>query len=207
VALVFEHGDFTAGDTAAVAEALRYHLPGLLFAAVDQLLIFAFYARKDTLTPALVGVGTTVLYAVVTIALSGLGLLTLPLLILVNSFKWAAHAVAMLVLTWRRLGSLRGQGIWGVIVRATLVSLAMAMCVWGTTELLGPVGSRGLLGELLIVGGAGAVGAAIYGLLALALGMEEIHLLRAALVDGIRRLTALKRPVIIAPPEETKDRE
>ncbi|MBN1179466.1 MAG: murein biosynthesis integral membrane protein MurJ, partial [Anaerolineae bacterium] len=45
VALVFEHGDFTPADTLAVAEALRYHLVGLIFAAVDQLLIFAFYAR------------------------------------------------------------------------------------------------------------------------------------------------------------------
>ena len=58
VALVFEHGDFNPADTLATAEALRYALLGLLFTAVDQPLIFAFYARKDTLTPALVGEST-----------------------------------------------------------------------------------------------------------------------------------------------------
>ena len=55
VALVFEHGVFTSGDTAATAQVLRFYLFGLTFAAIDQPLIFAFYARKDTLTPALVG--------------------------------------------------------------------------------------------------------------------------------------------------------
>ncbi|NLE46654.1 MAG: murein biosynthesis integral membrane protein MurJ, partial [Chloroflexi bacterium] len=65
VALVFEHGQFTAADTLATVDALRCHLVGLIFAAVDQPLVFAFYARKDTWTPALVGVGTVVMYVVI----------------------------------------------------------------------------------------------------------------------------------------------
>jgi putative peptidoglycan lipid II flippase len=191
VALVFEHGDFTAADTLAVAEALRYHLLGLVFAAVDQLLIFAFYARKDTLTPALVGVGTTVLYAATTILLSWLGVLTLPLLILINSLKWAAHAFSMLVLTRRRLGSLGDPGIWKLALKATFASLVMAAGVWSLTSVLASVAPPGAVGELLIVGGAGGAGAALYVLLAVALRVEEIHLLRLVLAPTLRRLTRL----------------
>jgi putative peptidoglycan lipid II flippase len=207
VALVFEHGDFTAADTVAVAEALRYHLLGLIFAAVDQLLIFAFYARKDTLTPALVGVGATVFYAAATLLLAGLGLLNLPLLILMNSLKWAAHALTMLLLTRRRLGGLGDEAIWPTLLGASLASVVMGGVVWGTIQLLGHVTPAGLVGEMVIVAGAGGLGALVYAILALILRIEEIHLLRAAFVDGWQRLTGGKRTVIIASSEEMTDRE
>ena len=187
VALVFEHGGFTRADTLAVAEALRCHLPGLLFAAVDQVLIFAFYARKDTWTPALVGIGTTVLYALTAVALATAGVLTLPLLVLVNSGKWTAHALTMLCLTHRRLGGLGASGIWGLLVRVTIASLALMLTAWGVAHWLEPQFGPGLWGELLIVGGAGGAGVAIYLLLSLALRVEELHLLRAALTDALYR--------------------
>ena len=57
VRLVFEHGAFTPGDTVITALALRLYLIGLPFAAIDLLLVYAFYAQQDTLTPALVGRG------------------------------------------------------------------------------------------------------------------------------------------------------
>jgi len=170
-----------------VAEALRCHLPGLLFAAVDQVLIFAFYARKDTLTPALVGVGTTVLYALTAIALAAAGVLTLPLLVLVNSGKWTAHALTMLYLTRRRLGGLGASGVWGLLVRVTVASLALAAAAWGVARLLGAWVGSGLLGELVLVGGAGGAGVAVYVLLSLAMRVEEVHLLRAALADALLR--------------------
>ncbi|MGD1992369.1 MAG: murein biosynthesis integral membrane protein MurJ [Anaerolineae bacterium] len=207
VALVFEHGDFTTSDTAAVSEALRYHLLGLIFAAVDQLLIFAFYARKDTLTPALVGVGATVFYAAATLLLAGLGLLNLPLLILMNSLKWAAHALTMLLLTRRRLGELGDQAIWATLLNASLASAVMGGAVWGTIRLVTGVAPAGVVGEMLVVAVAGGVGALIYIVLALILRIEEIHLLRAAFVDGWQRLTRAKRTVIIASSEEIADRE
>ena len=192
VALIFEHGDFTPADTLATAGALRYALLGLLFAAVDQPLIFAFYARKNTLTPALVGVGTTLLYAVTALALQGVGILNLPLLVLVNSLKLTAHALAMLVLTRRRLGGLGGHSLWSLTLKVVLASLVMAGVAWGVTRALSPP-PPGLLGELLVVGGAGGAGVAIYALLALALRVEEIRLIRAAVADGLNRLTGTGR--------------
>jgi len=193
VALILEHGQFSAADTLATAETLRCALLGLLFTAVDQPLIFAFYARKDTLTPALVGVGTTLLYVVMALVPWRLGVLTLPLLVLINSLKLTTHALAMLVLTRRRLGGLGGYGMPWFILKATLASLVMAAAVWGVSRALADVTPGGLAGELVLVGGAGGVGVLVYGLLALVLRIKEVHLLRFAARDGLRRLTGGRR--------------
>ncbi|OQY24285.1 MAG: murein biosynthesis integral membrane protein MurJ [Anaerolineaceae bacterium 4572_32.2] len=193
IALSFEHGDFTPADTVATAAALRCALLGLLFAAIDQPLIFAFYARKDTLTPALVGVGTTFLYVAMALVPWRMGALTLPLLVLVNSLKLAAHALAMLALTRRRLGGLGDHGLWPLVLKAALASLAMAALTGGVMRFLAASAPPGLVGELLVVGGAGGVGVVVYGLLALALRIKEIHLLRAVVGDGLNRLTGAGR--------------
>jgi putative peptidoglycan lipid II flippase len=188
IALIFERGKFAPADTLATSEVLQYSLLGLLAAAVDQPLIFAFYARKDTLTPALVGVGTTILYVMVAVGAAGLGVLTLPLLVLINALKLAAHALTMLVLARLRLGGLGGHGLWALAVKATLASLVMALVAWGVMRALTQVALDGWLGNLLVVGGAGGVGAAIYGLLVWLFRFEEIHLLRATIRDALRRL-------------------
>ncbi len=64
VALLFQHGAFTAHDTQMTVLALRWYLVGLPFAAVDLLLVYAFYARQDTFTPALIGVFSLAVYMV-----------------------------------------------------------------------------------------------------------------------------------------------
>jgi putative peptidoglycan lipid II flippase len=188
IALIFEHGDFTPEDTVATSMALQYSLLGLLAAAVDQPLIFAFYARKDTLSPALVGVGTTILYVVSTAVAAGLGALTLPLLVLLNALKLTAHALTMLVLARIRLGGLGDHGLWALAFKAILASIPMALATWGTMNALTAMAPSSGVGNTLIVGGAGATGGVIYLLLGLALKLDEIHLLRAAARDGLRRL-------------------
>jgi putative peptidoglycan lipid II flippase len=192
IALVFERGKFTLADTLATSEALRYSLLGLLAYAVDQPLIFAFYARKDTLTPALAGVGTTILYVMVAAGIAELGMLTLPLLVLINALKLAAHALTMLVLTRLRLGGLGRHGLWALAAKASLASLAMALVAWGVMQALVQVPVGGWPGNLLVVAGAGGTGAAIYGFLIWLFKFDEVHLLRATVRDALRRLTGRK---------------
>ncbi|MDQ6661467.1 MAG: MATE family efflux transporter, partial [Chloroflexota bacterium] len=55
MALIFEHGDYVAHNIALDAIALQNYAYQLPFIAIDQLLISAFYARKNTLIPVLVG--------------------------------------------------------------------------------------------------------------------------------------------------------
>jgi len=111
IALAFQHGSkFHAYQTAQTAAALQYYTPGLAFAAVDQLLIFAFYAKNDTKTPVVVGVISIVCYLVV--ALATLHPLSFRGLALADSAKQLSHAVVLYVLLRRwqgRIGGLRGH--------------------------------------------------------------------------------------------------
>jgi putative peptidoglycan lipid II flippase len=175
VALLYQHGNFDAHDTAQTALALRYYLLGLIFAAIDLPLIFAFYARKDTLTPALVGVLGVMVYLVVALSLiRPLGMIGL---ILANSAQLTIHALIMLVLLQRRLGGLGEQGIMALACKALFASLVMG----GMTYLVLNGLQRGfdvdtLLGKIVIVSGAGGVGLVTYlGMIAL-LRVKEARL-------------------------------
>ena len=188
VALVFEHGTFGAADTVATVAALRFHLIGLIFAAVDQPLIFAFYARKDTWTPAIVGVATVALYVLMALLPTLLVPLTLNRLILANSLKWAAHALIMLALLRRRTGGLGEHRVWGLVARTSAASAAMGGLVYLTLHLIDPATPGGLMGEILLVVGGGLAGGLSYGALAMLLRIEEVSLLVRAFADWARRL-------------------
>jgi putative peptidoglycan lipid II flippase len=146
VGLVFEHGAFTANDTRETAQALRYYLLGTGFAAIDQPLIFAFYARKNTLLPNLVAVAGLGIYLMVALALlPAFGYLGL---VLANSAQLAGHAVLMLLFTGSRLGGLAGTGLG-----ETTLKLLGAGAVMGAVVYVMPVPLvvGGIAGELLQV--------------------------------------------------------
>jgi putative peptidoglycan lipid II flippase len=185
VALLFQHGNFDAHDTAQTAMALRYYLLGLTFAAIDLPLVFAFYARKDTLTPALVGVLGVVVYLVV--ALSLIRTLGMIGLILANSAQLTVHALTMLVLLQRRLGGLGGHGIMRLAFKTLLASLVMGGITYLALRGLQTVFDvNTLVGKLVVVGGAGGVGLATYlGMIAL-LRVEEARLVGGMIWRKVR---------------------
>jgi putative peptidoglycan lipid II flippase len=189
VALVFEHGGFTRADTLATVGALRCHLVGLIFAAVDQPLIFAFYARKDTWTPALVGVATVALYVVMALGPALFLPLTLNGLVLANSLKWAAHALIMFAILQRSMGGVRGHGIWRLVIKAVVASAVMGGVVYLAVDQLAGVVPAGLIGEVLLVGAGGLAGTVAYGAQAVLMRMEEVGLLARAVMEWFRRLT------------------
>lgn len=182
IALIFEHGAFQPYDTSHTAQALRWYLLGLPFAAIDQPIIFAFYARKDTKTPVLVGVFSVLVYLVVALAtIRPMGMIGL---VFANSVQWASHALVMLVLAHRRLGLLRGQGLILALGKALLAATVMALMAYGAARGLEAFVGGGLLGETLIVVGAGGVGFLTYTLLILVLRSEEAGLV-IELVRGV----------------------
>jgi putative peptidoglycan lipid II flippase len=171
VALAFEHGDFLPSDTAVTATVLRLYLIGLPFAAADQLLIFAFYARKNTLAPALVGVLSVVVYLIVAVALlKPMGLYSL---MVADSVKHMTHAAVMTFLLQRQ-GGIR-DGITLTTGKAIAASLVMGLAVWGVTQTLS--WSGGTFGRLLLVGAGGATGLFTYGLVISWLRVTEVQLL------------------------------
>jgi putative peptidoglycan lipid II flippase len=186
VALLYEHGDFVAYDTEMTALALQYYLLGLPFAAIDLLLVFAFYARQDTLTPSLIGVGTVVVYLAAAIALMPIfGLFSL---MIADSLKQLLHMLIAALILGKRLDGLGKDGIRRTLGLTLSAVAVMGLAAYGAllgVERLLPGG--GGLAELLAVAVPGLVGVALYlGMITL-LRVEEVRQLWAAIRRRIMR--------------------
>jgi putative peptidoglycan lipid II flippase len=181
VRLIFEHGDFLPADTTATAWVLRLYLLGVVWAAIDQPLVFAFYARKDTLSPALVGVICVGIYLGAALVPTLLRPLLLGDLVLANAVQLTSHAVIMLYLLRRVTGGLGGRGIGATAFKAVLASLGLAAAALGGLWVVKAVGGpAGLLGEALAVAAPGAAGLVAYGGLIALLRVPEAQMIFAA---------------------------
>lgn len=180
VALIFQRGEFLPADTTATVEALRFSILGLVFAALDQPLIFAFYARKDTWTPALVGVGTVVLYIALAVVPTLFGQPRLWALILANSFKLMAHALLMLYLFTRKVGSLRPHRVGHTTLLALAAAIVMTLPIIGILFILKDVVPPGAVGYLIRTVAAALAGGGVYFLLLRVMNVKELALLQQA---------------------------
>ncbi len=174
IALLFEHGAFTATDTQITATALRLYLPGLPFAALDLLLVYAFYARQDTLTPALVGALSLLVYILIAIALfPALGLFSL---MIADSVKHIIHATLCGIILVRRVEGLGQQRFWLTLGKSGLASLVTGLVVWLLLPTLAQLtGTGNTLAELLLVLVAGGLSALCFALMAWALRLHELR--------------------------------
>jgi putative peptidoglycan lipid II flippase len=149
---------------------------------------FAFYAKQDTMTPALVGLVAAGIYVLAALLPTLFGTLTLNGLILANSIQWASHALIMMWLFNRRMGGLRGYGMQSLLAKTLLASAGMGAVTWLVAEMLAQaLLPGGLLYEFIVVGGAAAIGFAIY--------VALMALLRAdsgPLIEGLLR----RRPTL-----------
>jgi len=172
VTLLFQHGEFSAQDTDITALVLRVYLIGLPFAAVDQMLIFSSYARKDTWRPALVGVISIIIYSITAVfLLRPLGLLSL---MVADSVKHVSHTFMMLWVIKGQIGGLRGYGIPLSIIKSIGASLITGIAAYGTAQFTAamiPVSN--FAGALLIVLFAGAAGILAYTAMVFILNISE----------------------------------
>jgi putative peptidoglycan lipid II flippase len=182
IALLFEHGDkFTSLDTQQTILALRLYLIGLTFAAIDQPLIFAFYARQNTLTPALVGLLGVGLYLVAALLPTLVRPMQMTDLVLANSVQLTGHALVMLWLT-HRVASLRRRGLGPTTLKAVAASLAMGVGLWAALSFLRNwLPPEGLIAEITLVSVVSLFGGGIYLLALILLGVQELTLLSSLL--------------------------
>ena len=185
VQLLFQRGSFSVESSHSVAFALQFYALGLVAHSVVEIVVRAFYALHDTLTPVLIGVGAMVLN--ILLSLLWIGGMGYGGLALANS---AATAVEMVVLVWllgrrlgRRLGRIDLAALGGSLLRSGLAAMGVAgaLLLWlawlgGRPALLGllPTGWMAGLGGLLLAG-------LVYLLLSLVLGNQELRSFTALL--------------------------
>ncbi len=169
--ILFERGAFTSGDTVAVVAALYIYLVGMLFAALDYPLNFAFYARSNTLLPALVGIGSVVVYMIVAFAL--LEPLGYRGLVWADTAKQATHALVMLYFTARVVGRPSGRALVRRLGPVLLAAGVMAGAIVVVQALLPAENPASTLGDLAHVAVEGGAGVLAYVLVLRLLHVEE----------------------------------
>ena len=185
VELVYQRGAFDAADAEATGLALFLYSWQLPLTGLDQLFIFAYYARKNTRTPVLVGILGIGFYLAVALPL--LQPLGMPGLVLANTVQNSGHALVMLWLLNRLLGGVGGEGFGRFIVTIGAVTLLIALAAGGMLYvqrvLTDGGGTAGLLA--LVVGGGGVLLLAYLGVLRL-LKLPELALVAAMVPASFR---------------------
>jgi putative peptidoglycan lipid II flippase len=184
--LLFQYGAFTADDTARTADAFLAYAPGLPAAALDQLFIYAFYARKNTLTPVLVGVAAVGIYLAFAVTLlPRFGYLALAA---ANSAQWIGHAIILGLLLWRVVGRLPG------LVRTSLVATVASILVAGALALVsslsGLVHAEGTLTLASVLAICAAASGGVYLALLTAFRLPEVDTLRELILRRLRARSA-----------------
>jgi putative peptidoglycan lipid II flippase len=181
VALIFQQGQFLAADTIGSALYLRIMLAAVFCWGVHQLVSRAFYARKDTLTPSVVG--TVMALAAIPFFyfmsqwFGGVGVAG------ASALAVAAYT-AVLTLVWRHkhggaaLAGLRRTLLTSAALSLAAVPFALA-CVW-LSGYLWP--DRLYLASFMAILVGGIVFAAVF----LLLGMRFAPDLLAPVVDRVK---------------------
>lgn len=186
VNLLFNYGKATPEGVHQIRIALIGYAVGLPFLAWDQLLLFAFYARKNTRTPVIVGVASVVVLLAVSFALIvPLGVLGL---VLANSAQFAFHAVVMLVLARRFIPTFSVAALRGTVARTGVAAVAMALAVVATAQVLhAMIGDATLVTQgIAVVAGLG-VGAVVYLIGVWLLKVDEIRYFGDVIRGRLRR--------------------
>lgn len=177
ISVIFERGAFKDDpySKALTLVALLGYLPGLPAAALDQMLIVAFYARKNTLLPVLVGVFANLAYLIAALSLMGpLGMLGL---VLANSLQQIFHMTVMFWFLRRAFGGLRGYGLLRTLVNAGLGSLLLGASAFFASGLaLKALGGSFLANLLALALGVG-VGSLVYLFALRVLRVDEMSLI------------------------------
>ncbi|TMD01359.1 MAG: hypothetical protein E6J11_03390 [Chloroflexi bacterium] len=169
VSLLYQHGRFTAHNAQLTSLALALYAFQLPFVAIDQLLLSAFYARKNTITPVIVGFVCYGSYLAV--ALPFWQTVGMPALVVANTVQNSLHAVILLVL------------------------LRMTVAVaWGLQVLFGHIrlfSLNHLTGQFLTVLVSGLIAVGVYVSGVLLLRVEEVGMMKGIVMAKLGRRSTL----------------
>jgi putative peptidoglycan lipid II flippase len=190
MALLFQHGRCGHGCTVRnvlAVQNMAYQLP---FIAMDQLLIAAYYARKNTLVPTLASIAGVACYALAAVPFAQT--IGLPAVSFANAVQNSSHAVILFVLLTLTIGNLGFRQLGDGVARIALAAAAMAAVCWGLLQALPRVSasfftSDHVLGNLVTVTVVGITGLVVYFAVAGWLRLGEIAMLGALVRSRVGR--------------------
>ncbi|MBN2046315.1 MAG: murein biosynthesis integral membrane protein MurJ [Anaerolineaceae bacterium] len=179
VAMLYEHGEFTAHSTELVSWALLWYAAGLIGHCVVEITSRAFYALHDTRTPVIVGVITMSLNLLLSLLFSWLfeqvGWLPHGGLALANSLATLLEMIALMAFMRKRLDGLNLPHLLRGAGKSALATLMMSAVLWGWLRISG-----GRSDMITTLGGL-VIGGGVYLLVMIVLRIEELSLMWGAI--------------------------
>ncbi len=183
VYVIFAHHNYNLSNANLSALALQNYSYQLPFVALDQLLIAAFYARKNTRTPVIIGLVSMLFYLAV--ALPFYNTIGVAALAFANTVQNSSHALILLVLLSLAIGSLHLERIGVALLKICAAALLMGLTAWGLQLALSyvPIFSLNhLVGQLLTLVVAGGVAVLVYVGTVLLLKVEEVNMVKGVVL-------------------------
>lgn len=188
VALIYQHGTFSAASTELVAWALLWYAAGLVGHSVIEVVYRAFYSLHDTRTPVILVTISMTLNLGFSLAFSTLfqsiGWAPHGGLALANSLATFIEMTGALVLIRKRLGGLQGRSLGMGLGQAAIATagMSLALALW-----MARLGQGSIW--LVTLGGV-AVGGGVYLLFTLLLRVPEVFSLLGALRRRAARIVS-----------------
>ncbi len=189
VDLVFRHHNYTTDSAHLTAIALQNYAYQLPFVAMDQLLIAAFYARKNTVVPVVVQFVSILGYLTVALPFRNT-VQGMPMLALANTVQNSIHGIILLFLLRIVIGPMKIRETLPTVLKVLVVTSAMVGAAWGAQVLLSHISVFSLdtlLGSLLTVIVAGGLAVVVFFGGVLLLKVEEINMLKGAILAKLGR--------------------
>lgn len=128
VAVIFEHGEFTAADTVATAAALQCYAIGLVGYSVVRIISPTFYALQRSRVPVMVSAASVVVNVALNLAL--VRVMGYRGLALGTSLTAIVNASLQLMLLRREINGIEGRRIAASLARVTIAGALMAAVTW-----------------------------------------------------------------------------
>jgi putative peptidoglycan lipid II flippase len=193
IRFLFEQGKFTASDTKTCALLLSLMLPGVVFWVLHQLISRSFYAHEDTLTPAVIGTVSTVVFLPVYWVLTKL--LGAPGVAVAGFLGIGSYTLAMAHVWQKRHGGAAFSGMAARIGQAMATAALPGLAAWAAGSGIAAIFSASpFMGAVAAFGSVSICFAALY--LALA------HIFAPALLEPLSVLFGKILRKVNDPPAE-----
>jgi putative peptidoglycan lipid II flippase len=178
VRIVYERGAFTGSDVTVVAGCLAAFSLGLVFNGWMLMLTRGFYGLQSNWLPTLIAVGTVVLNVALDVALYPVGVWGIPL---ATSLVNIVGTGLLLYYLRRRVGDVHLRRVTGAIARIAAASVVLGVVAFGVWYAADRALGRSVAGQIVSLGGALAVGGAVYLSACRLLRVRELDVLRETL--------------------------
>jgi putative peptidoglycan lipid II flippase len=183
--LVYERGEFDAGSTDQVAEALFWFSFSLPFSGFNLLLTRTFFSLQSPWTPtALAGVTLAINLAVSAALYEPLGIAGVVLGTVVST---AAMTAGQAIFLRRRIGGLQLGTTMKAIAKIVVAAAALGVVAYGVWYALDQALGDSFAAQVIAVGTALGLASAVYAALVLAMRIPEAQQIRELFTRRLRR--------------------